>query len=441
MIPPELRDRLLLSIDGDRLALLCGAGLSMSAPTDLPSAATLAALCADQYREVTGTALPADTSGDLERLSDHFLSIHRFRDLLRFVPWHLFQRNPNAGHAAVADFLCCHAFAMAATTNYDTHIESAALELGERDFLAALDGQEANNSPNRYRPLLKLHGCCARDRDNTVWAHSQLTGNATVAARIASSTAWLAAQLGGRDLVILGFWSDWFYLNDVLATCVAGSEPRTVVLVDPDVEANLRAKAPQLWEWANHGGVDFFHVRARGDEFLDELRIAFSRQFIRQAIAASSDTFVAFFGGAVPALELPLERSSRDLYSIRRDLSGHVVRRPVQCKRPDETTRLVAAFFSALVRAGGVFADTSISFAGKHIRVINCANRLLSAVRADLETSLSMSRDCDVAICVGAIDDAAPGHLVRHGHPATIVRHGWDGEWLTHDSAKERLGL
>ena len=67
---PQLRDRLLLSIEGDHLALLCGAGLSMSPPTNLPCAGALAEQCANRFHFVTGTPLSEEVRRDLERLSE-----------------------------------------------------------------------------------------------------------------------------------------------------------------------------------------------------------------------------------------------------------------------------------------------------------------------------------------------------------------------------------
>ncbi|MEE8161388.1 MAG: hypothetical protein V3T61_07100, partial [Acidobacteriota bacterium] len=64
---------------------------------------------------------------------EHFLRINRFRDLIAFVPWGAFIRNPNEGHFAVADFLCCGGFEAVVTTNYDTHIEAGLQKLGEQD--------------------------------------------------------------------------------------------------------------------------------------------------------------------------------------------------------------------------------------------------------------------------------------------------------------------
>ena len=84
--------------------------------------------------------------------------------------------------------------------------------------------------------------------------------------------------------MVVGFWTDWAYLNDVLAKAMTGFEPRTVVLVDPADPKVLQGVAPQLWGWANQQETEFFHVREEADAFLDELRIMFSRCFIKKAL-------------------------------------------------------------------------------------------------------------------------------------------------------------
>ena len=414
----------------------------MSPPTQLFSAGALAERCADRYTQVTGTQLSNKIRSNLECLAGHFLRLNRFRELVNFVPWESFSRNPNDGHVAIADFLCCGALTLAVTTNYDTHIEDAAVLLGEQDFQSVLDGVEAGELSDRHRPLLKLHGCCKRDRQNTLWARSQISANDVIGGRLKKSANWLRGQLVGKDVVVVGFWTDWAYLNDVLSDAMEGSEPRTVVLVDPDDLQVLREKAPKLWDWANQQGTEFFHVSEDGGTFLDELRVVFSHGFIKQALDGGVHLFEALFSERKAGeVEFPDSLSSGDLYSLRKDLCGCPGTRPSRSRKPDETMNLVGAFFLAIMAAGGMIEGACFSLHGRGIRVINCPNRLLSGVQADFENELGASHDCDTVVCVGAIDEGVPSDLVRGGEPRTIVRQGWDGEWMTHDSARDQLGL
>ena len=102
---------------------------------------------------------------------------------------------------------------------------------------------------------------------------------------------------------------------------------------------------------------------------------------------------------------------------------------------------MVGAFFLAIIAAGGVLEGAHLRLQDRGIRVINCPNQLLSRVKTEFDNDLRASRDCDAVICVGATDDGTPADLVRESEPRTIVRQGWDGEWMTHESARERLGL
>ena len=414
----------------------------MSPPTSLPSATALAKMCAEKYTQITGSPLPDDVRTDLEPLADHFLGLNRLRELLHFVPWESFSRNPNGGHAAVADFLCCGALTLATTTNYDTHIEDAALQLGEGDFQSALDGVEAGELPDRHRPLVKLHGCHRRDRANTLWAHSQLDGNTAIRERLDRTRTWLTGQFAGRDLVIVGFWTDWDYLNDVLSDTLAGSEPRTVVVVNPDASQVLQRKAPALWTWAHHGEADFFHVREGAAEFLDDLRSSFSRGFVRRVLDGSGPSFANLFPGReIDDTNFIDPLSSDDLYLLRKDICGCSSKRSVGSKTPDGTMDLVGAFILAVVAAGATLDGACFCLQGRSIRILNCANRLLSHVKADFANDLGVAHDCNAVVCVGAVDDQVPSDLVRDSEPRTIVRQGWDGEWMTHESVREQLNL
>ena len=62
----------------------------------------------------------------------------------------------------------------------------------------------------------KIHGCCVKERVNTIWCNQQLTADPTIRARIERYKTWLLASLPNKDLLIIGFWTDWKYLNDVL---------------------------------------------------------------------------------------------------------------------------------------------------------------------------------------------------------------------------------
>src|SRR2546430_2786721 len=51
-------------------------------------------------------------------------------------------------------------------------------------------------------------------------------------ARIAGIQAWLDVRLQHKDLVVVGFWSDWAYLNDALVACVGTGTPARIIVVE-----------------------------------------------------------------------------------------------------------------------------------------------------------------------------------------------------------------
>lgn len=50
-------------------------------------------------------------------------------------------------------------------------------------------------------------------------------------------------QLPGKDLLVVGFWTDWGYLNDVVADALDAGALTSVTVIDPAGSAALQAKA------------------------------------------------------------------------------------------------------------------------------------------------------------------------------------------------------
>lgn len=61
----------------------------------------------------------------------------------------------------------------------------------------------------------------------------------------------MAANLRQKDLLVVGFWSDWAYLNILLGTVLDGLAPLSVTVIDLADAAALQAKAPDLWALAD----------------------------------------------------------------------------------------------------------------------------------------------------------------------------------------------
>lgn len=439
MIPAD-RARLLASINAGRLVILCGAGLSMAPPSSLPAAWQVARMCFDEYQLTIDPTIDLALRDNLEKLAEHFVGLNTLKPVFieHLVPWKEFERPPNAGHAAVADFLITKTVVAGLSSNYDKLIERCAWDYGA-DFRGSLDGDQATITSSKQAPLLKFHGCSHIDRGSTVWTTSQL-GDRTIADRIAKSKIWMAANLRQKDLLVVGFWSDWDYLNRVLHDAVQGLDPLTVTVIDPSPTAALQTKAPALWALAHQPPVTFSHVQESGAAALDELRRAFSESYARQVLAAGSAVFVAKTGVACdPAWLTVAGLDGEALYDWRRDAEGVPAGKPAMAKTP-QNVDLLGYFHLLLRRAGAVQEPRGYTLAGQRIRVVNGGGSDLSTV-AKRFIEAPAAPTADVFVAAGSLDLGLPGHLVGRGTAGSVVRPGAGGKWLTIEQAQAELGV
>ncbi len=443
MDPADARE-LLASIDADRLLLICGAGLSMAPPSSTPSARDLAQSCAQKFTSATLQQVPLGADTDLESLADFFLSnpTRRAAFVNKYVDWAQFNGLPNSGHKAVADLLCCRAVEAVVTTNFDPLLESAAEALGERDLRPAVDGNGAA-CHHQHATLLKVHGCMRRDRDRILWSRLQIEEegplyDAQLRQNILSSKTWIEASLRGHDLVFIGFWTDWSYLNDILERIMQESAPGSVFLVDTAEPGELERKAPRLWALANHVGLR--RVPQSGADFLDELRVLYSRVFCRNLLRESIPTYRTM-GGATdpPDIDFPADLASDDYYALRRDLCGTPSDQAVRKKRPEQTTAVAGAAHLLLRDRAAELAGPIYRMPdGSLVRVVNGAGQVLSLVRSRFSTSQPQAGVPEVVICCCEADGGVPEDVARGGRPATIVRAGSEASWVTLTEARER---
>ena len=150
--------------------------------------------------------------------------------LRTYVDRDAFASQPNAGHFAVADLLLICGISTAVSTNVDTLIESAGNMLFGQ-IGVGLSQDDVASLPNDQSPLLKIHGCWTTDRSTTVWAAGQILKDPTKT-RIHDCGQWLKTRLTGRDLLVVGYWTDWDYLNEVLRASFNEVIPRRVIVVD-----------------------------------------------------------------------------------------------------------------------------------------------------------------------------------------------------------------
>jgi hypothetical protein len=439
-VEPEVATSLLESIAAERLFVLCGAGLSMADPSNIPSAVRVAQVCRERYRAEVGLELDASLGDDIEAIARHFLAGTSFESLFiaKIVPWSLFKGPPNAGHEALADFLACKVVSAVVTTNLDVLFEKAAVELGEPDFRAIVDEVDLPTATD-HGSLLKVHGCECRSRGLTIWCREQLE-TTPIRERLQAFTTWLAANLRGKDLLVIGFWTDWAYLGELFAANLTAVGPRRVFVINRDGPERLREKAPQLWAWANGPQIQFRHVPQSGDAFLDDLRRIWSARFILRLMDASRPTYERLFG-SVPGVppDLAGGHTSRTLYALRRDLTGTPAARPVRDRAPSDSDHVAAAIHRRLLDLGVTMEPHRYRFRDQSLRVISGRGRLLSAVHADYQCEPPLLTDVDQVICAGAIDDASSPHIVRGAGSGSIVRPGSSATWTTHVPILPRL--
>jgi SIR2-like domain len=423
---------LLGSIEASSLMLLCGAGLSVPSPSNLLPAWKVAEMCFERRRDIE--VLPDALRYDLDGLAGHFHAAGHFKDqFLALVPWAELLGAPNAGHAAVSDLLVARAAHSTLSANFDPLIEIWA-KTRKIDLRGALDGAQASAFRAATNPLLKFHGCLDRDRDATLWTQRQLA-EASVQQRIESIKNWLAINLPGKDLLIVGFWTDWGYFNDVLADAITVGGLGRVIVIDPAPTDVLQQKAPGLWGHLA-AGAHFAHIVGSGDAALDELRTAFSkvwaRRFFRLAQPIAPDV--------VPPD--PSGWQGEELYDLRRDAEGVPYNRAAKQKGPSPEAAQAALAHLLLTQANATREGAWYRLNGKTIRVVHGGGQLLSTVRERYDEPTALASP-DIVICAGAMDLGVPAKLIPSGAGASVVRpaKGGSAKWLTLEQARVELGL
>jgi hypothetical protein len=352
--------RLLGAIETNTLVFLCGAGLSIPMPSGLPSAVAVSQRCFDKWNPTE----PLDPAlrNDVDRLAGYFHARGDFETVfVRIVPWDELVGAPNCGHAAVADLLITRAAHAALSANFDVMIERWA-EDHKIAMQGALNGQEAAEFTERSNPLVKFHGCLGRARNETLWTQGQLT-EPTVQDRVRSVSEWMNLHLPGKHLVVVGFWTDCGYLNNVLADALTIGTAASVMVIDPSSAEDLQGKAPALWARLNASSRLFEHVPESGADVLDQLRTAYSRTWARKFFVLG-ETLLHAAGDAVGAAPDPGGLSGEELYDLRRDAEGVPYNRAARHKAPEPHAAQAALAHIKLLNAGGTQVGAWIEHRG-----------------------------------------------------------------------------
>ncbi len=441
-LAPQLRTRLLGAIESDSLVFLCGAGLSMAAPSLLPSAVAIANECYDDWSPIE--VLDPAFRNDIDAIAEHFHAKAEFETIFvnRLVPWNRLAGAPNAGHAAIADFLISRGAFAALSSNFDPLIENWAI--GKKIAMrGALDGREAGNFHGTSNPLIKFHGCMQRNREETIWTKAQLT-DPSVQSRIDTCSQWMNLNMPGKHIVVIGFWSDWGYLNDVLAGALTLRNAASVTVVNPGTQGNLETKAPLLWQTFTQLSQHFEHIPVSGDVFLEELRTAYSEVWISKFLAKGKKQIALQNLEPTPlalaATPLPVNQplTGEDMYDLRRDAEGLPYTCAAQQKGPPGSSTQAAIVRLKLLDAGATRDLSWLNLRGTIIRVVNGGGKTLEEVQGDYREPPSF-RQPHVTICAGAEDMGVPEKIIRDGERDSIVRPaaGTGSQWMTTGQAEE----
>ncbi len=440
VLDPATITRLLGCIEANTLILLCGAGLSIPAPSNLMSAVSVSRDCYDKYSPVA--VLPPAIRDDVDAIAGHFHKRGEFATVfLGLVPWNELVGEPNAGHAAAADLLICGAVRAILSANFDPLIEQWAN--GKKIALqGALDGLEATSFGDTPAPLLKVHGCLVRKRNETLWTHEQL-GDPSVRTRITSCSQWLAINLPGKDLVVVGFWTDWGYLGSVLADAINTQPFNSVTVIDPEADAVLQAKAPDLWARLTGAGIPFQHIAASGSDALEDLRVGFGKVWCRRFMDRADALLQAEGKRLSAATRATFDMMSCDeLYDFRRDGEGVPYDRAATTKRPVAESGPAALLHALLIQAGAARQGAWHVQRGQRVRVVHGSGQVLSSVRQRYREPPALP-EADVIVCAGSVDPRVPGALIASGSGKSIMRpaRGGRSRWITMEEARMEFVL
>ncbi len=424
----------------DRLAVLCGAGLSMAAPSNLPSAATLATTAKRKYDGRYGASRPPLPPGIEDQAEFFFRQGDLGTVYLRtYIDKDAFAGPPNPGHEAVADLLMVRGIQTAISTNVDVMIETAGQMLFGQIGVGTCRDSVARLQPD-VSPLLKVHGCWSFNAAETVWAPSQVAAE-PIASRIAGSADWMEVRLLDRDLVIVGYFTDWDYLNSVLQRTLGRVRPARVIVVDPSDGTWLAAKAPGLHALGERAGSDFLHVTASGDDFLARLRLAFSTSFLRSVLHGGAQAYEDATGVPPdPAWIEPRPADNATLWQVRRDLEGRKPGQPAIGRTPADEPILGLTLLQLRAR-GAVTDGPHWLIDGRRVRILRAANQMLHQVQAAYAREQPPLIAPDITVAVGAEPSALPPHIVRGGSTSASIVRSSGGRWLTRPEAVTEFKL
>ena len=410
----------------------------MAAPSSIPSAAQLAHSAKEKYDATFGSTRPPLPEAIEDQAQFFFNQDELYTVYLRtYIDRDAFSGWPNSGHFSVADLMLTGGIKTTVSTNVDTLIEAAGNMLFGH-IGSGVCRMHMLNLPDDKAPLLKIHGCW-NDPVGTIWATNQIDTD-PIMTRIGECAQWLETRLANRDLLVVGYSTDWDYLNQVLENSLGTVNPSRVIVVDPCETAEFEEKAPALYSLGRRATMDFVHVRSSSDTFLKRLRVDFSKSFIRRILHSGKTAFQENAG--YDATAAWLEPGSEDpeiLWQMRRDLEGCKPNKPAKQRDPADEPLIGMTILQ--LQARGAVSDGSYWKLGEtRIRVVRSANQPLHEVKAAFSGKLPPAIAPDVTVAVGAESYLLPPNIARGSGNGSIVR-GPSGKWLSRGDAVKEFDL
>jgi tetratricopeptide (TPR) repeat protein len=236
-LPPALRS----ALEKGEIVIFCGAGISMLAPSHLPSWRTFnetllqvaKQVTLSSFPEIDGRAREAITNLNLQRFKVETFSERIVESFAGFSYFQLLEvlesDRTNANHLAIAELARAGRLRAVVTTNFDTLLERAFREKGLKlQVISAREDIPSVHGSGDYT-LLKIHG--------SVTAHTSLvdTVRQKVRGLPMAFRALLATMFRDLHVVVMGFsGADLHFGNDYLAlSSVALGGPGLTWVVRP----------------------------------------------------------------------------------------------------------------------------------------------------------------------------------------------------------------
>jgi hypothetical protein len=196
--------------------------------------------------------------------------------------------------------------------------------------------------------------------------------------------------------------------------------------VNPSEDAELEAKAPDLWAWSSRPEVTRRVVRESATDFLSELRQLVCLNFLNRVLRQSEEPFLHLDGTPqAGSYVIPPDAINTDeTYRLKLDVCGVPYRHVARHKRPEVTMTMLGVVQLGLLAKGASLEGNHFVLDQMRIRVVNGQGQLLGRVKGRYSGEPARLPQADLMICVGANDDGNMPQSVIRGDaaPGTIVR-------------------